>query len=113
MYTMSYWTMQTRGLVVDGRNQPFGNRPPRSYGSAASRLMKLIDGSHYGAKPSPREVKTVRLWIETSATYPGTYAALGLRILSGPRRPTATCCKRCGKCHGREVTRAGRQARGA
>ena len=103
MYTMSYWTMQTRGLVVDGRNQPFGNRPPHSYGSAASRLMKLVDGSHYGARLSPQETKLVRLWIETSATYPGTYAALGcgfypVHMPYGPLRQV------CGKCHGREVS---------
>jgi hypothetical protein len=95
--------MQTRGLVVDGRNQPYGNRPPRSYGSAASRLMKLIDGSHYQAKPSPEEVKLVRLWIETSATYPGTYASLGCGYYPAhvPYRPLRD---RCGKCHGREET---------
>jgi len=102
MYTMSYWTMLTRGLVVDGRNQPFGNRPPRSYGSAASRLMKLIDGSHYGAKPSPHEVKLVRLWIETSATYPGTYAALGCGFYP-VHAPYGPLVQRCGGCHGREV----------
>jgi hypothetical protein len=101
MYSIAYWTMQTRGLVVDGRNQPFGNRAPRSYGSATSRLMKLIDGSHYGARPSPHEVALVRLWIETSATYPGTYAALGcgyypVHVPYGPLRD------RCGTCHGRE-----------
>ena len=26
MYTISYWTMQTRGLVSDGRNRPTSNR---------------------------------------------------------------------------------------
>ena len=103
MYTMSYWTIQTRGLVVDGRNQPFGNRPPRSYGSAASRLMNLLDGSHYGAMPSPHEIKTVRLWIETSATYPGTYAALGCGYYPA-FVPYATLRERCGKCHSREVS---------
>lgn len=101
MYSMSYWTITTRGLVVDGRNQPFGNRPPRSYGSATSRLMKLIDGSHYDAKLSAQETKVVRLWIETSATYPGTYAALGCG--SYPAFvPYGPLLQRCGQCHGRE-----------
>ncbi len=102
MYTVSYWTMQTRGLVVDGRNQPRGNRPPYSYGSATSRLMKLIDGSHYEAKPSELERKTVRLWIETSATYPGTYASLGCG--SYPVYvPYGPLMKRCGGCHVQEI----------
>lgn len=103
MYTMSYWTMQTRGLVVDGRNQPYSNRPPYSYGSAASRLMKLIDGSHYNAKVSPHEAKLVRLWIETSATYPGTYAALGCGSYPA-HLPYGPLHERCAKCHGREVS---------
>jgi len=101
-YSMAYWTMQTRQLVVDGRNEPFGNRPPYSYGSATSRLMKLIDGSHYGARLSPLEVKTVRLWIETSATYPGTYASLGCGTYA-VSPPVGLLKDRCGSCHGREV----------
>ncbi len=101
-YTMSYWTMQTRNLVVDGRNQPFGNRPPYTYGSASSRLLTLMDGSHYGAKPSDLERKTVRLWIETSATYPGTYAALGCGYYH-VSLPMGPIMQRCGSCHSREV----------
>ena len=77
VYSVSYWTMVKRGLFADGRNKPYSQQAPRSIGSSASRLMKLIDGSHYGAALSERQRKTVRLWIETSATYPGTYAALG------------------------------------
>lgn len=103
MYTISYCTMQTRNLVVDGRNQPFGNRPPYSYGSAASRLMQLIDGSHYDAKVSELEKKTIRLWIETSATYPGTYASLGCGDYY-VHLPRGLMKDRCGGCHGKEWT---------
>ncbi|MGQ9604860.1 MAG: HzsA-related protein [Thermogutta sp.] len=101
-YSISYWTMTVRGLVSDGRNEPRGNRPPYSYGSAASRLMKLVDGSHYGAKPSPQEVKTIRLWIETSACYPGTYAALGCGFYP-VNLPWGEIGGRCGSCHSQEV----------
>lgn len=108
MYTMSYHTMQTRGLVSDGRNQPSGNRPPHSYGSAVSRLMTLVDGSHYDAKLSDHEVKMIRLWIETSATYPGTYASLGCG--SYPvHLPRAAMLQRCGSCHVTEVNDRGNQ----
>lgn len=97
-YTISYWTMQTRGLVSDARNEPRGNRPPHSYGSATSRLMTLVDGSHYDAKLSDHERKMVRLWIETSATYPGTYASLGCGHYP-VRLPYGPIVERCGACH--------------
>ena len=97
-YTNSYWTIVRRGLVADGRNQPYSNRAPRTIGSSASRLMQLIDGSHYGAKLTELERKTVRLWIDTSATYPGTYAALGCGMYP-VALPYETMVNRCGSCH--------------
>lgn len=102
MYSISYWTMQTRNLVSDARNEPRSNRPPYSYGSAASRLLKLMDGSHYGAEPTDLEKKTVRLWIETSACYPGTYASLGCGHYP-VHLPYGPMVQRCGDCHIREV----------
>ena len=42
-----------------------------------------MDGSHYGARATDRERRVVRLWIETGATYPGTYAALGTGMIGG------------------------------
>lgn len=107
-YTTSYWTIVTRGLVADGRNQPYSNRAPRSIGSSASRLMQLINGSHHGVQLSELERKTVRLWIDTSATYPGTYAALGSGMYSVDL-PYRLLVKRCGSCHG-DSNRNGRTA---
>ncbi len=97
-YTNSYWTIVRHGLVADGRNQPYSNRAARTIGSSASRLMKLIDGSHYDAELTELERKTVRLWIDTSATYPGTYAALGCGMYP-VALPYETMVKRCGSCH--------------
>jgi len=74
-WSHSYFTLFARRLVADGRNG-LGNQPPRSLGSAASRLLKLVDGSHYDAKVSPEEWRTLWLWIETGLAYAGTYAAL-------------------------------------
>ncbi|MEI7728300.1 MAG: hypothetical protein WCO56_01960 [Verrucomicrobiota bacterium] len=99
MYTISYWTINQRGLVTDGRNQPHGNREPYSYGSAASRLMKLADGSHYNAKLTEHEMKLLRLWIETSATYPGTYASLGCGSYPVGVGGSPQVMQRCGSCH--------------
>ncbi len=97
-YSTSYWTIIGRGLIADGRNQPYGNRAPRSIGSSASRLLKLMDGSHYGTRLSELELKTVRLWIDTSATYPGTYASLGSGMFN-VRLPYKSLAERCARCH--------------
>jgi hypothetical protein len=80
IFSISYFTITARNLVADGRNG-MGNRPPWSIGSGASRLMKLADGSHYGARPSERQRRLLRLWIDTGALYPGTYAALGTGMI--------------------------------
>lgn len=109
MYCISYWTITLRGLISDARNEPFANRAPYSYGSAASRLLKLADGTHHGAKLSDLERKTLRLWIETSATYPGTYASLGCGSYS-VHVPYGKMMKRCGECHrGKDRDRRGKE----
>ncbi|MEA1949771.1 MAG: hypothetical protein U9N87_00180, partial [Planctomycetota bacterium] len=97
MYTVSYWAMFVNGLVSDGRNK-YGNNAPRGLGSSASKLMELIDGSHYDAKLSERERTMLRLWIESGATYPGTYAALGSGMYP-VKYPAETLRRRCGSCH--------------
>lgn len=74
-WSHSYFTMFAHRLVADGRNG-LGDQPPRSIGSAASRLLTLASGGHYEAKVSPEEWRTLWLWIETGAPYAGTYAAL-------------------------------------
>ncbi len=100
MYTISYWTMQTRGLVADGRNREQSNYEPYQIGSSASRLMRFIDGTHYDARLSDHEKTLVRLWLDTSATYPGTYASLGCGAYPvGAATPAALFKDRCGNCH--------------
>jgi len=99
LFSQSYWTIIQRSLIADGRNQPYGNRAPRTIGSGASQLLSYLDGTHYEAKLSEREYTTVRLWIETSATYPGTYAALGSGM-TPVAFPVAVMERRCGGCHG-------------
>lgn len=102
-YTMSYWEIHNRNLVSDARNQPQGNYPPYSYGSVASRLMQLTDGSHHDARLSDEQRRLVRLWIETSATYPGTYAALGCGVYYA-HLPVNDMNERCGACHMQDFT---------
>ena len=97
MYSISYSNIMTgthsalenehygqETLVADGRNRPLGNYPPRTLGSSASALCtKYCRKEHYGVELSEREKTLVRLWIETGATYPGTYAGLGSGMLGG------------------------------
>ena len=83
-------------------------------GSANSRLLKLLDGSHYGVTASDRQRSLLRLWIESGAAYPGTYAALGCGMIGGyaenqevdtddhwPATVAASevMTRRCAQCH--------------
>lgn len=77
MYSPAYYTMTFRGLFSDNRNRPQSNAAPRSLGSSASRIMKMLDGSHFDVKADAHEKQMLRLWIDAGAPYPGTYAALG------------------------------------
>jgi hypothetical protein len=97
-YTVSYWTMYRKELVADGRNLPKSNYPPRAMGTSASPLMTYLDASHHDVKMPDVEKDTIRWWIEASAVYPGTYAALGTGTVSHmvfhPQMEA-----RCGSCH--------------
>jgi len=114
MFSHSYFTLSARRQMGDGRNLPKSNYPPRAFGSAAAPLMKKILTGHNGVKLSDRETTTVRLWIDTGAAYPGTYAALGTGMVGGYAQnrldrsdtawPTMKALadvqkRRCGSCH--------------
>ncbi|MFH1923159.1 MAG: LamG-like jellyroll fold domain-containing protein, partial [Planctomycetota bacterium] len=100
VYSSAYWTIVKHRLISDARNG-YGNRPPRSIGSSASRLLDYIDGRHYEARLSPQERSTLILWIETGATYPGTYASY-LSGITPVDFPVLQMTRRCGGCHGCE-----------
>lgn len=76
-FTQSYYALFSSNQVSDSEGYAEdGNRPARRFGSAASPLMQKLDGSHYEVRLSDEERWLVQLWIDTGATYPGTYAAL-------------------------------------
>ena len=83
MFSHAYFTMTVRRLFSDNRNRAKSNYPPRSLGSSASRILKMLDGSHYGVHADEQQRKMLRLWIEVGAPYPGTYAALGCGSIGG------------------------------
>ncbi|WP_165229060.1 PD40 domain-containing protein [Aquisphaera insulae] len=114
MYSQSYYMMTIAGLFADGRNQPRSNYPPRAIGSSASRILKMLDGTHHGAKATPHQAKVLRLWIDSGAAYPGTYAALGTGMIGHyaenqllnldtdwPETKAAAAAfqSRCSRCH--------------
>jgi len=108
MYSHAYVTLMSRGQVSHGRDAQ-GNKPPRGIGSGASPLMQKLDGSHNKAKLTPHEIQMVRLWIDSGAPYPGTYAALGTGMV-GAGYDKAVLNRRCAECHG-EKGREGTEAR--
>jgi len=118
MFTLSYFTLSARLQMADGRDLARGNYAPYTIGSAASTLMDKCDESHCGVKLTPQELRTVKLWIDAGATFPGTYAALGGGMLGsyaalqygtkpktdylswpGLKGAKAAMDRRCSSCH--------------
>jgi hypothetical protein len=114
MFSHSYYMLTIARLFADGRNQPRSNYDPRTLGSSASRLLTMLDGSHHGVTASEQQKKILRLWIETGAAYPGTYAALGCGMIGNyaennqvntgadwpeTRTGTKVIQERCAGCH--------------
>jgi hypothetical protein len=83
MFSHAYFTMTVRRLFSDNRNEARSNDAPRALGSAASRILTMLDGDHYGVVATESERKRLRLWIDAGAPYPGTYAALGCGSIGG------------------------------
>jgi hypothetical protein len=97
MFSHAYFNLMARGLVAHGRDAN-GNLPPRAIGTSASRMMKMIDGSHNKVKVSELERTMIRMWIESGAPYPGTYAALGTGMVN-VRIDGGVVKRRCSTCH--------------
>ncbi len=95
-----------------------GNNPPWGFGTAASPLMQKIDSRHYDVKLTEHEHDMVRLWIESSAAFAGTYAVYNRREgavanfyrssnppLAAIGNPVGSIVKkRCLTCHGPVVS---------
>jgi hypothetical protein len=114
MYTLSYFELSARLQMSDGRDESRSSYPPRTLGSSASPLMKKVDGSHHGVVLTAQELRKIKLWIDASAHFPGTYAALGWGTLGIYQEnsiqrpdinwPTVVAARkamtnRCSRCH--------------
>jgi len=101
-FSHAYFTLVSMNQVADGRNA-HGNRAPRTIGSSASALMAKIDGRHHGVKLSAGERTVIRLWIDASAHYAGTYAECGSgKADVGPKGRAlinGVLGRRCHRCH--------------
>ena len=102
-YSHGYAALMVQGHVAHGSDAD-GNRPPRSIGSSASRLMQLIDEGHEDVELSALERKKIRLWIDSGAPYAGTYASLGTGMV-GVRINTQILVRRCAGCHDHRTNR--------
>ena len=83
MFSMAYYNLIAHNQVLDGRNSERSDWPPYARGSGGSPLMEKISGKHHGATVSPADRRTVMAWLDGSAPYPGTYAALGCGSIGG------------------------------
>jgi hypothetical protein len=115
LYSHSYYSLTVTNQLADGRNRAQSNYPPRALGSGAAPLLEKFEGGHYDVVADSREMDILRLWIDTGAPYPGTYAALGSGMIGGyernervvnndsnwpeSRTAAAVIDRRCASCH--------------
>lgn len=114
VFSHSYYQLTVARLFSDGRNAPVSNYAPRTLGSSASKLLTMLDGSHHNVTATVQQKKMLRLWIESAAPYPGTYAALGTGMIGNyienkqtntgdewpaTRAAAQVIAQRCASCH--------------
>lgn len=115
MFSISYHALVVHRQIADGRNYAKSNYAPYQLGSGGSPLMKKVEGSHHEVKLPPQEQATIALWLDASAPYPGTYAALGCGSIGGyirneqvlnndrdwptTKQGTEVFERRCASCH--------------
>ena len=83
MFSMAYYCLVAHNQVLDGRNSQKSDWPPYARGSGGSPLMEKISGRHHGATVAPADRRVIMQWLDASAPYPGTYAALGCGSIGG------------------------------
>ena len=96
-YSHSYAALMTRGQISHG-NDADGNRAPRAIGSSASKLLRLLDEGHEEVILSAAEEQKLCLWIDSGASYAGTYASLGTGMVN-VRVNAQILQRRCTACH--------------
>ncbi len=127
VYSIAYYNLYLHWQIKDtagdprhGTGRQLGNDAPWTTYSFASGLMNKLDGSHYDVTLSDSERRLLRLWIDTGAAYPGTYACYGTGQIGDVWRnnlpthemaddwPSTQPCvdaieRRCGSCHAADL----------
>jgi hypothetical protein len=117
---LQWQVKDTAGAPINESGRQMGNDKPYACFSYAAPLMKKLDGSHHKVKPSKKDKRIIRLWLDSCNPYAGTYAAFGTGQIGGcwgwnkPVREMDTkwpstkpakeaITRRCGACHGKEM----------
>jgi len=90
IFSHAYANLTMLRQFTDGRDDN-GNHVPRTIGTGDAPLLAKISGKHHGVQVTARERDIVRLWIESSAVYAGTYAALGTGMVIRSTKIPETC----------------------
>jgi mono/diheme cytochrome c family protein len=119
-FNVAYENLMTRGLVsyvIANNSDTLPLRPPKYYGSHASRLMQVLTATHpHRVTLSPEDRRELVTWIDLNAPYYGTYrysrpGTEGGRELLTPTVRSglhAVFQQSCAKCHGPETARVER-----
>lgn len=120
LFNLAYENLMSKGLVsyvVANHSSTLPLRPPKFYGSHASRLVQVLRGSHASrVNLSPEEWRELVTWIDLNAPYYSTYrysrpGTVGGRELLTPRVRAAlhnVFHQHCASCHGEDVGRVER-----
>ncbi len=107
--SFGYAGIRARGLVDTGSSK--GNIDPFKGPSMAGKIVSYFEGKHKNVKVSAPELRMVKLWLDTGAHFPGTYAALGSGVIADridQSQPTPApllaaevdlLSRRCDSCH--------------
>lgn len=80
-------------------------RPPYTYGSRVSPLMRLLDDGHHGVELSAADLETLAIWVDANGVYYDRYETRDghdRRIFVGAVAKTLedVHARRCRSCHG-------------
>ena len=100
-FTFGYTTLAHHRILKDGRDSTQSNYAPYKLGSGDNAFLAKGDGSHHDVTFTPGEIATIKQWLDASAVYAGTYAALGTGMMNVYGRPgiTDVMTRRCDTCH--------------
>ena len=97
----------------------WGNRPPYSFGSGASKLARFSEGKHHNKKFSDEDMAILKAWLDCGSPHISSYAAKGagfpmlnrmrtrLNIVGHIPEIAKAQSNACSKCHFNKHTRGG------